>query len=335
LHPSANPSFFSFLVHFHLVLIRFFQSALFFITMPSKKQYISEIGLPQEKVQAFSAGQPITVTVDDMMMMEGGSLYHSHFTKLKHLNEFKKNLSNGKSFRMTAAKVKDLVDPQSGGSILGSISRGLSSVGKALSSKPAIDAYRDIGVGVATNVASSASGAGLVSDGKKVVKRIAGSSAGKRLAKMAVERGADLIGKKTGSNAVGNVVRQAGNAVLGGKSLRGVARDVIRSEPAQNLCHAVVRAGANETGRRTGSAALGRAAQMAGERGLAKASGGNLLGNTLGVIKKVGSTLGKGYGPVNPFNLGYDLGHDVIAPAIMSGTGVGSKIDPGLTEVLF
>jgi hypothetical protein len=88
--------------------------------------------------------------------MEGGDLVHSHFTKLKHLNEFKKNLSNGKTFRMTTAKVKDLVDPQSGGSILGSISRGLSSVGKALSSKPAIDAYRDIGVGVATNVASSA-----------------------------------------------------------------------------------------------------------------------------------------------------------------------------------
>jgi hypothetical protein len=83
-------------------------------------------------------------------------------------------------------------------------------------------------------------------------------------------------------------------------------------------------------GRRTGSAALGRAAQMAGERGLARASGGNLLGNTLGIVKKVGSTLGKGYGPVNPFNLGYDLGHDVIAPAIMSGTGVGSRIDPGL-----
>jgi hypothetical protein len=99
--------------------------------MPSKKQYISEIGLPHEKVQAFSAGQLITVTISDM---EGGSVFHSHFTKLRHLNEFKRNLSNGKSFRMTAAKVKDLVDPQSGGSILGSISRGLSSAGKALSS---------------------------------------------------------------------------------------------------------------------------------------------------------------------------------------------------------
>jgi hypothetical protein len=172
-------------------------------------------------------------------------------------------------------------------------------------------------------------GAGLVADGKKVVKRIAGSSAGKRLGKIAVERGADLIGKKTGSTAVGDVVRRAGNAVLNGNSLKGVARDVIRSEPAQNLGRAVVRAGANEIGRRTGSAAIGRAAQMAGEQGLKRAVGGNLLGNTLGVIKKVGSTLGKGYGPVNPFNLGYDLGHDVIAPAIMNGSGVGSRIDPG------
>jgi hypothetical protein len=281
------------------------------------KQYISEIGLPKAKVESFASGNPITVTVDDM---EGGDLVHSHFTKLKHLNEFKKNLSNGKTFRMTTAKVKDLVDPQSGGSILGSISRGLSSVGKALSSKPAIDAYRDIGVGVATNVASSALGAGLVSDGKRAVKRIAGSSAGKRLAKMAVERGADLIGKKTGSSAVGDLVRQSGNAVLGGKSLKGVARDVIRSEPAQNLGRAVVRAGANEIGRRTGSAALGRAAQMAGEQGLKRASGGDLLG----IVKKVGSTLGKGYGPINPFDLGYDLGHDVIAPAIIKGSGVGS-----------
>jgi hypothetical protein len=86
--------------------------------------------LPQAKVQAFSAGQPITVSVSDL---EGGDLYHSHFTKLKHLNEFKKNLSNGKTFRMTAAKVKDLTDAVSGGSILGSIIRGLSSAGKALS----------------------------------------------------------------------------------------------------------------------------------------------------------------------------------------------------------
>jgi hypothetical protein len=46
-------------------------------------------------------------------------------------------------------------------------------------------------------------------------------------------------------------------------------------------------------------------------------------------VKKVGSTLGKGYGPINPFNLGYDLGHDVIAPAIMKGSGVGLK-DRGL-----
>jgi hypothetical protein len=325
LQSSANPSFFSFSRSFPSSLDSFFPVRILFKTMP--KQYISEIGLPKAKVESFASGNPITVTVDDM---EGGDLFHSHFTKLKHLNEFKKNLSNGKSFRMTAAKVKDLVDPQSGGSILGSISRGLSSVGKALSSKDATNSYRDIGEEVAINVASSALGAGIGSDVKKVGRRIANSSAGKQLGKIAVEHGAKLISKKTGSSAVGNVVRQAGNAVLGGKSLRGVARDVIRSEPAQNLGRAVVRAGANEIGRRTGSEAIGRAAQMAGERGLARASGGNLLGNTLGVIKKVGSTLGKGYGPVNPFNLGYDLGHDVIAPAIMAGSGVGSRIDPGL-----
>jgi hypothetical protein len=142
---------------------------------------------------------------------------------------------------------------------------------------------------------------------------------------MAVEHGAKLISKKTGSNAVGNVVRQAGNAVLNGNSLRGVARDVIRFESAQNLGRAVVRAGANEIGRRTGSAALGRAAQMAGEHGLKRASGGNLLD----IVNKVGSNLGKGF-IINPYTTGYALGHDVIAPAIMKGSGVGSRIDPGL-----
>jgi hypothetical protein len=291
------------------------------------KQYISEIGLPKAKVQAFSAGQPVTVTVDDM---EGGDLFHSHFTKLRHLNEFKKNLSNGKSFRMTAAKVKDLVDPQSGGSILGSISRGLSSAGKALSSKPALDAYKDIGVGVATNVASRALGGSLYSDGKAVVKRIANSATGKRLMGVAVKHGADFIADKTGSKELGDVARKAGTAAVEGRSARGVARDVIRSEPGQRIVRLAIQAGANQVARRSNSAMLGRAAQIAGEHGLARVSGGNLLGSTLGIVKKVGSTLGKGYGPVNPFNLGYDLGHDVIAPVIMKGSGVGSRIDPGL-----
>jgi hypothetical protein len=231
---------------------------------------------------------------------------------------------------MTAAKVKDLVDPQSGGSILGSISRGLSSAGKALSSKPALDIYKDIGVGVATKVASSALGAGLVSDSKRVVKRIANSATGKRLIDVAVKHGADFISKKTGSKELGDLARQAGTSALEGESARGVARDVIRSEPCRRLGRRAIQAGSNEVARRSGSAMLGRAAQMAGERGLARASGGNLLGSTLGIVKKVGSTLGKGYGPVNPFNLGYDLGHDVIAPAIMKGSGVGSRIDPGL-----
>jgi hypothetical protein len=92
------------------------------------KQYLAEIGIHPTKLQAFQQGNGVTITPDDL---SGGSLFHAHFSKLKHLNEYKRNLSGGKSFRMTHAKISDIVDPQGGGSILGSISKGLSSVVKA------------------------------------------------------------------------------------------------------------------------------------------------------------------------------------------------------------
>ncbi len=66
--------------------------------------------------------------------------------------------------------------------------------------------------------------------------------------------------------------------------------------------------------------------------------GGSLLTNALLGLKKIGDKLGKPFEKtttVNPFTAGYDLGHDVIAPALMKngigpkykGKGIGGKID--------
>jgi hypothetical protein len=287
----------------------------FFAIMP--KQYLAEIGIHPNKLAAFQQGSGVTITADDL---HGGSLFHAHFSKLKHLNEYKRNLSNGKTWRMTRAKISDIVDPQGGGSILGSISKGLSSVGKALSSKPAIDTYKTIGTNVASDVASAALlGAGIAADAKKVGRRIVNSSAGKQLGKMAVEHGAKLLSKHTGSEAVGNVARQAGHAVLNGKSLKGVARDVIRSEPARSLGRAVVRAGANEVERRTGSRELGNVAQSVGQAGLKRATGGGILDD----IRRVGRTAGKAF-PINPFSAGEYVGEHYVGPAIISSMKGGS-----------
>jgi len=54
-------------------------------------------------------------------------------------------------------------------------------------------------------------------------------------------------------------------------------------------------------------------------------SGGkfDLLGTITKIGKKAGEPFDKSIG-VNPFTLGYDLGHDVIAPALMKGKGVRS-----------
>ncbi len=43
------------------------------------------------------------------------------------------------------------------------------------------------------------------------------------------------------------------------------------------------------------------------------------------IAKPVGEDLGKGFGPVNPFLLGYDLGYKVIGPAILKSTGGGGR----------
>ena len=49
----------------------------------------------------------------------------------------------------------------------------------------------------------------------------------------------------------------------------------------------------------------------------------NLLGTITKIGKKAGEPFEKSVG-VNPFTMGYDLGHDVIAPALMKGKGVRS-----------
>jgi hypothetical protein len=128
------------------------------------KKYVAEIGIHPTKLAAFQQGNGVPISTDDL---DGGSLYHAHFSKLKHLNEYKRHLSGGKTWRMTHAKITDITTPD-GGSILGSISHGLSSVGKALSSKPAINIYKDIGTNVASDAASTALlGAGIGNDVKK------------------------------------------------------------------------------------------------------------------------------------------------------------------------
>jgi len=43
------------------------------------------------------------------------------------------------------------------------------------------------------------------------------------------------------------------------------------------------------------------------------------------IAKPIGEDLGKGFGPVNPFSLGYDLGYKVIGPAILKSTGGGGR----------
>jgi hypothetical protein len=48
------------------------------------KQYLAEIGIHPTKLQAFQQGNGVTITPDDL---SGGSLFHAHFSKLKHLNE--------------------------------------------------------------------------------------------------------------------------------------------------------------------------------------------------------------------------------------------------------
>jgi len=55
--------------------------------------------------------------------------------------------------------------------------------------------------------------------------------------------------------------------------------------------------------------------------------GGNFLSSALKVAKKVGTSAGKPFEKsvgINPFSAGYDLGHDVIAPALM-GKGVDGR----------
>lgn len=55
--------------------------------------------------------------------------------------------------------------------------------------------------------------------------------------------------------------------------------------------------------------------------------GGSFLSSALKTVKKVGTSAGKPFEKsvgINPFSAGYDLGHDVIAPALM-GKGVDGR----------
>jgi hypothetical protein len=180
-------------------------------------------------------------------------------------------------------------------------------------------------------------GAGIKGDVKatgrriaKVAKSVAKSRVGQALAKSAIEHGAKKIEEHTGSALAGQVARMAGNKALdkiAGDGLISSAKRVVgriaRSKVGQSLGKMAINHGAKKIEEHTGSALAGQVARMAGNKVLEKAAGGDILGS----LKKVGSTLGKGYGPVNPFNLGYDLGHDVIAPALMRGgdLGVGGR----------